>query len=76
MTGQLISCGSNEHQTSLTRVLGKDLHKDDNPGVTGQLAAVLVCLKKVYSKYGCGTSENEVKKWEREVDKRNMGSQD
>ena len=33
VTGQLISCGSNEHQTSLTRVLGKDLHKDDNPGV-------------------------------------------
>ena len=26
MTGQLISCGSNEHQTSLTRVLGKDLY--------------------------------------------------
>ena len=33
VTGRLISCGSNEHQTSLTRVLGKDLYKDDNPGV-------------------------------------------
>ena len=28
MTGQLISCGSNEHQTSLTRVLCKDLYKE------------------------------------------------
>ena len=28
VSGQLISCGSNELQTSLTRVLGKDLYKE------------------------------------------------
>ena len=35
-----------------------------------------VCLKEVLSKYGWGTSENEVEKREREADKRNMDSQD
>ena len=35
-----------------------------------------VCLKEVLSKYGWGTSENEVEKREREADKRNMDNQD